>query len=65
MARRIVYQQWFLEVFLGPFSNVNDRIMLMSDAGSFEGLKTTGIQQMLPFCLHLLEYLKMYKNLNQ
>ncbi len=24
------YRQWFLEVFLGPFSNVNDRIMLMS-----------------------------------
>ncbi len=22
-----VYRQWFLEVFLGPFSNVNDRIM--------------------------------------
>ncbi len=27
-----VYRQWFLEVFLGPFSNVNDRIMPMSDA---------------------------------
>ncbi len=27
-----VYRQWFLEVFLGPFSNVNDRIMTMSDA---------------------------------
>ncbi len=40
-----VYRQWFLEVFLGPFSNVNDRIMLMSDAVSSEGLKTTGIQQ--------------------
>ncbi len=35
----------FLEVFLGPFSNVNDRIMPMSDAVSSEGLKTTGIQQ--------------------
>ncbi len=40
-----VYRQWFLEVFLGPFSNVNDRIMLMSDAVSPEGPKTTGIQQ--------------------
>ncbi len=27
-----VHRQWFLEVFLGPFSNVNDRIMPMSDA---------------------------------
>ncbi len=33
-----VYRQWILEVFLGPFSNVNDRIMS-------ESLKTTGIQQ--------------------
>ncbi len=40
-----VYRQWFLEVFLGPFSNVNDRIMLMSDAVSSEGPKTKGIQQ--------------------
>ncbi len=40
-----VYRQWFLEVFLGPYSNVNDRIMPMSDAVSSEGPKTTGIQQ--------------------
>ncbi len=40
-----VHRQWFLEVFLGPFSNVNDRIMPMSDAVSSEGPKTTGIQQ--------------------
>ncbi len=40
-----VYRQWFLEVFLDPFSNVNDRIMPMSDAVSSEGPKTTGIQQ--------------------
>ncbi len=40
-----VYRQWFLEVFLGPFSNVNDRIMPMSDAVSSEGPKTTSIQQ--------------------
>ncbi len=45
MARRIVITDWFLEVFLGPFSNVNDRIMPMSDAVSSEGPKTTGIQQ--------------------
>ncbi len=29
----------------GPFSNVNDRIMPMSDAESSEGPKSTGIQQ--------------------
>ncbi len=29
----------------GPFSNVNDRILPMSDAVSSEGPKTTGIQQ--------------------
>ncbi len=29
----------------GPFSNVNDRIIPMSDAVSSEGPKTTGIQQ--------------------
>ncbi len=40
-----VYRQWFLEVFLGLFSNVNNRIMPMSDAVSSEGPKTTGIQQ--------------------
>ena len=39
-----VYRQWFLEVFLGPFNNVIDIIMLMSDAVSSEGLKTKGIQ---------------------
>ncbi len=31
------YRQWFLEVFLGPFSNVNNRIMSMSDVVSSEG----------------------------
>ncbi len=41
----LCYRQWFLEVFLGPFSNVNDRIMPMSDAVSSEGPKTTAIQQ--------------------
>ncbi len=41
-----VYRQWFLEVFLGPFSNVNDEIMPMSDAVLSEGgPKTMGIQQ--------------------
>ncbi len=40
-----VYRPWFLEVFLGLFSNVNDRIMPMSDAVSSEDPKTTGIQQ--------------------
>ncbi len=45
-----VYQQWFLEVFLGPFSNVNDRIMQMSDAVSSEGLKTTASNKGLRPC---------------
>ncbi len=40
-----VYRQWFLEVFLGPFSSVNNIIMPISDAVSSEGPKTTGIQQ--------------------
>ncbi len=39
-VEHFVYRQWFLEVFLGPFSNVNNRIMPMSDAVSFEGPKT-------------------------
>ena len=39
-----VYRWWFLEVFLGPFSNVNDRIMPVSDAVASEGPKITGIQ---------------------
>ncbi len=41
MAWRIVFN----DVFLGPFSNVNDRIMPMSDAALSEGPKTMGIQQ--------------------
>ncbi len=40
-----VYRQWFLEVFLGPFNNVNDRITPMSDTVLSEGPKTIGIQQ--------------------
>ncbi len=40
-----VYRQLFLEVFLGPFSNVNDRIMPMSDPVASDDPKTTGIQQ--------------------
>ncbi len=38
-----VYIQWFLEIFLGPFSFDNDTMMPMSDAVSSEGPKTTGI----------------------
>ncbi len=45
-----VYRQWFLEVFLGPFSNVNDRIMAMSDAVSSEGPKTTASNKGLRPC---------------
>ncbi len=50
MAQDCVYQQWFLEVFLGPFSNVNDRIMPMGNEVSSECPKTTGIQQSLRPC---------------
>ncbi len=45
-----VYRQWFLEVFLGPFSNINDRIMPMSDAVSSEGPKTTASNKGLRSC---------------
>ncbi len=34
-----------LSTVVSGISNVNDRIMPMSDAVSFEGPKTTGIQQ--------------------
>ncbi len=43
-AAHCVYRKWLLEVFLGPFTNVNDRIMPIS------GPKTTGIQQGLRPC---------------
>jgi len=46
-----VYRQWFLEVFLGPFSNVIGTIMPMSDAVSSEGQKT---QKISPVSLKLL-----------
>ncbi len=52
-----VYRQWFLEVFLGPFSNVNDIIMPMSDAVSSVGPKTTVIQQR-SFALSLPRFLQ-------
>ncbi len=45
-----VCRQWFLEVFLGPFSNVNDRIMPMSDAVSSRGPKTTAFNKGLKAC---------------
>ncbi len=61
-----VYRQWFLEVFLGPFSNVNDRIMPMSDAVSSEGLKTTGIQQRsLALSLTLRDFSKFSESLDE
>ncbi len=39
-----VYRQWFLQVFLGPFSPiyVKDRIMAMSDAVWSEGPEDHG-----------------------
>ncbi len=45
-----VYQRWFLEVFLGPVSNVNDRIMPMSDAVSSDGPKTIASNKSLRPC---------------
>jgi len=47
-----VYRQWFLEVFLGPFSNVNDRIMPMSNAVSSEGL--------VPYAQRFLQFLRIF-----
>jgi len=54
-----VYRQWFLEVFLGPFSNVIDRIIPMSDPVSSEGPKTRSLPLSLthrdyPVSLNLL-----------
>ncbi len=55
MAQRIVYRQWFLEVFLSPFSNVNDRIMPMSDAVSSEGLRPCPLRtEISPVSLNVL-----------
>ncbi len=65
MARQdCVYQQWFLEVILGPFSNVNDRIMQMSDAmlsegpgprASYKGLRPCPLHtEITPVSLNLL-----------
>ncbi len=47
-----VYWQWFLEVFLGPFSNVNDRIMPISDAVSSEGPNNKGLRP-CPLCTEI------------
>ncbi len=56
-----VYRQWFLEVFLGPFSNVNDRIMPMSDAVSSEGPKDHGhptkVFGLVPYAQRFLQFL--------
>ncbi len=47
MARQVVFTDSIIyrHILLGPFSNVNDRIMPISDAVSSDGLKTMGIQQ--------------------
>ncbi len=45
-----VYRLWFLEVFLGPFSNGNDRIMPMRDEVSSEGPKTMASNKGLRPC---------------
>ncbi len=50
-----VYRWWFLEVFLGPFINVNDRIMPMTDAVSSEGLRPCPLHtEIYPVSLNLL-----------
>ncbi len=55
-----VYRQWFLEVFLVPFSNVNDIIMPMSDAVSSEVSKTIGIQKkifgLVPYAQRFIQF---------
>ncbi len=52
-----------LEVFLGPFSNVNDRIMPMSDAASSEGRRPRASNKGL--CNLTLRYVvfKVFHNL--
>ncbi len=52
-----------LEVFLGPFSNVNDRIMPMSDAASSEGRRPQASNKGL--CNLTLRYVvfKVFHNL--
>ncbi len=44
-----VYREWFLEVFLGPFSNVNDRIMPMSDAVAEDHGHPTKVFGLVPY----------------
>ncbi len=55
-----VYWQWFLEVFLGPFSNVNDRIMLMSDAGPEDHGHPTKAFCLVPYAQIFLQFLWIF-----
>ncbi len=56
-----VYRQWFLQVFLGPFCNVKDRIMVMSDAVWSEGPEDHGdptkIFIPVPYAQRFLQFL--------
>ncbi len=59
-----VYRQWFLEVFLGPFSNVNDRIM-PSFSESFDDVmhcKLRDLQSLCNFTLRNVVF-KVFHNL--
>ncbi len=58
-----IYRQWFLEVFLDPFSNVNDRIMPLSDAvsSSFHFIKIKKNVPTFPeFGLYIYIYIYIY-----
>ena len=57
MEQQIVYQQWFLEVFLDPFNNVIDTIMKMSDAVSPKRPKTTKVFGLDPYAQRYLQFL--------
>ncbi len=50
-----VYRQWILKVFLGPFSNVNDRIMPMRPRTSKKRLRSCPLRtEISPVSLNLL-----------
>ncbi len=46
---------WFLKVFLGPFSNVNDRTIPMSDAVS-----STKVFSLVPYAQRFLQFLWIF-----
>ena len=48
-----VHRQWFLEVFLSPFSEAQERIMSAFNAVALEGPKVTLGRPVQPWTLHL------------